>query len=733
MASLQDATGIYAASASVAAFITSHSIAQPFPYCWYGFSLDDASCVGQACDGKRPCNTCRKRHVNCYYGRDMDSETRGRPSRRRRARQAPKSPTCRDLSVRTEDTDNDAQQESPPRYDPGSNSHYVAMSGPEQVELHTKPWMLLDPTSRALFVGDSSALSYLFVIRTIVESVAGGSEFTEDPGRFKMSETPLTGSRVLRPPLELPDKKVAKMLVESYFLNTRGLLEIFDRRSIDMCLDLAYCTPKVWIHAPERCLLYLVLAIGLVMGPDCPTERERNIIDHLRSQDVRYDQMLFEEARISVPGLEDGDFWSIQALVLMSFYSLVVSKRNAAYAFCGMGVRSAYGLGLHRGHETDVIFSSDRQVLRRNVWRSLFVLDRFLATSLGRPLAISEQDCAEGAFSVPSRPSSASSSPSDPGSMDFGQLDAAVQACQVVGRILNDVYSKRSISTDAARPIADECKRWTPPFHFSHNVEFIGNDAADAIATLHARIFAYHAMVLLCRPFFLHLFVKKGKNELEQMHPGTKFFSELCVYESLRTIKLVQAAFGSGHLPRVNPFVLYFLFDATTIALSNEFIALHHELESVPLVSKALDIMAHWAHTDPQARELSGILHSFWQVVALRRQFVKYQYGCDSTGRGSLHSDCTRGSLECLVSCCHPSTDGIITPDSRRGSAADTHFWVTHHGASGALDPGAVSPMISPTNNLTPQSQSTTELAVSSQHGDYKMMKLEPSRGSPIT
>lgn len=37
MASLLDATGICSAFARVAAFITSHSIMQPFPNCWDGF------------------------------------------------------------------------------------------------------------------------------------------------------------------------------------------------------------------------------------------------------------------------------------------------------------------------------------------------------------------------------------------------------------------------------------------------------------------------------------------------------------------------------------------------------------------------------------------------------------------------------------------------------------------------------------------------------------------------
>ncbi|RSL54181.1 hypothetical protein CEP54_010039 [Fusarium duplospermum] len=42
MASPLDATSICSAFARVAAFITSHSIMQPFPNCWDGFQLDAA-------------------------------------------------------------------------------------------------------------------------------------------------------------------------------------------------------------------------------------------------------------------------------------------------------------------------------------------------------------------------------------------------------------------------------------------------------------------------------------------------------------------------------------------------------------------------------------------------------------------------------------------------------------------------------------------------------------------
>lgn len=35
-------------------------------------------------------------------------------------------------------------------------------------------------------------------------------------------------------------------------------------------------------------------------------------------------------------GFEDADFWSVQALLLMSVYMLTKTKRNAAYAYHGM-------------------------------------------------------------------------------------------------------------------------------------------------------------------------------------------------------------------------------------------------------------------------------------------------------------------------------------------------------------------------------------------------------------
>ena len=166
-------------------------------------------------------------------------------------------------------------------------------------------------------------------------------------------------------------------------------------------------------------------------------------------------------------GLEDADFWSVQALLLMTVFMLAKSKRNTAFALLGMAIRSAYALGLHR-EETLIIFSAEDQAVRRNVWRTLFVMDRFLSCSLGRPPGIAEEECSADILRAPNGP---------PATDDFGfpqafqggsnlvhtgsyGLEAAVRSCSVIGTILKKIYQERKVSTRLAQKIADICKEW---------------------------------------------------------------------------------------------------------------------------------------------------------------------------------------------------------------------------------------------------------------------------------
>lgn len=355
--------------------------------------------------------------------------------------------------------------------------------------------MLQDPTGRLrmlptfsicirflpmiVYVGDSATLSFLQLLRMMVENAVGPSPFTNDPRRHKIVEGQFSlppGTRYVlaqrkalciftdrhaRHTNLLPDQRTARVLVDAFFINTHGLLQIFERNQflerLDTCYSDPLCTEPTWL-----CILNLVFAIGLTMATPLSGSSEALIVEKLRSEHLDRAEVFYLNAKnLSDPmtGFEDQDFWSVQALLLMSVYMLAKSKRNTAFALLGMATRSAQALGLHR-EETLVIFGSEEQKARRNLWRSLFVIDRLLACLLGRPTAISETDCSGDSL----RPNEAHpQAPSlKPNFNETGEyaLEAAVRSCSAIGLILKKVYQQRKISTRLAQEIADICKTW---------------------------------------------------------------------------------------------------------------------------------------------------------------------------------------------------------------------------------------------------------------------------------
>lgn len=86
------------------------------------------------------------------------------------------------------------------------------------------------------------------------------------------------------------------------------------------------------------CHLFLVLALGLLLAAPAPASREAEVIQMQRSAQPDRAELFFRSARSMCDpgaGFEDADFWSIQALALMTIYMLIVSKRNTAYAYLG--------------------------------------------------------------------------------------------------------------------------------------------------------------------------------------------------------------------------------------------------------------------------------------------------------------------------------------------------------------------------------------------------------------
>ncbi|KAM0597330.1 hypothetical protein ACHAPH_005058 [Verticillium nonalfalfae] len=97
-------------------------------------------------------------------------------------------------------------------------------------------------------------------------------------------------------------------------------------------------------------------------------------------------------------------------------------------------------------------------------------------------------------------------------------------------------------------------------------------------------------------------------------------YCEACFAASTHTIDLVQQAYESNYLPQRNPFVLYFLFAASLIVLSNEFGSVYANPSYELLINNSITIMQYCAKSDPQANRLLYILNSFKAAVAHVRE-----------------------------------------------------------------------------------------------------------------
>lgn len=113
---------------------------------------------------------------------------------------------------------------------------------------------------------------------------------------------------------------------------------MFDETSFLEDLDAYYADP-LSMEQSWLCLLNLVLAIGLVLATPAPDTPEAHLIGNLRRKEPNQSDVFYHNAKHlndPVAAFENADFWSVQALMLVSTYMLCRSKRNAAYTYLGM-------------------------------------------------------------------------------------------------------------------------------------------------------------------------------------------------------------------------------------------------------------------------------------------------------------------------------------------------------------------------------------------------------------
>lgn len=205
---------------------------------------------------------------------------------------------------------------------------------------------------------------------------------------------------------------------------------------------------------------------------------------------------------------------------------------------------------------------------RRQVWRTLFILDRFISAALGRPPAIVEEDGSEDALEPPSMLPAADGVPplaSPPVPEGQAEFDDAVQVSRVTGVILKKFYAKRKVSAKVGQDIINDSKpRLLALQTFIErrlDANTVGQPGAGGggsggIAALHTNLLFLHCVILFSRPFFIYMFrLIEGRKKKLPRKVVDRWARE-CVMASYNTVRLIEQVYDTGILPHTNPFIV---------------------------------------------------------------------------------------------------------------------------------------------------------------------------------
>lgn len=402
--------------------------------------------------------------------------------------------------------------------------------------------------------------------------------------------------------LQLPSRALAGELMDIFELRVQPFSYVFHmddfRRMVDETYQSPVDCPRNWL-----CLIQLAFALTSVYKPEVDSGK------------------YFESALgLCQDSVEDGDFWMVQAYLLISLYYQLICKRNAFWIatgtllamhrlILGMAVRFAQALGFHRECVNQSLPPRER-LLRRRLWRTLYIHDRFHSAALGRPSAIKDGDWDD-------RESS------DNAEEDRLQVEMT-QIAHILGDICDEVYRRRTISSQAASTLARRLQQWSDNLPGNLSLHSLLRNKSLPSWSRHAlmRLHMAHlnAVILLSRPFFFFVVAAAVTSQTPSSLPprgnarGTVArLARACVLAASRSVEMVQTLFVDNARPARPPFLIYFMFLAGLILLLEAY--RDKSFLRNPSITSVKIIMRAYVDLDPSAKRFYHIFEDMETAI----------------------------------------------------------------------------------------------------------------------
>lgn len=501
------------------------------------------------CDGNIPCSYCtrRQRASTCHYS----------PQHRRRT-QVARTTVTPSPSAPGSDRLTRHHQSPGPRSSYSRQQSHTATPTPrvdtsqeaadDETEVPREARLLRDAQGKLIFIGDCAPLSFFQTVRQLVSSRVDANAFAQHVNRFSGSDSAISKPSHCQGSGTLPvlHRDTIPTAVAAYSSVTSGIVDLFCHTRVRD--DIALWASQTERHDVSSAVHFLVLAIGYQATHE---DLAVTYFDHARN--------------IALANLTGNlTVSTIQAFVLITVFMLGSCQTNGAFLFCGIAVRAAYSIGVHRT-EINARFGPETQRQRDRLWKSMRILDLFLSTSMGRPPATSDVDCTVSY-----------SAPDEDGQEAFDILNSSVQIFLIAEEIVVEVYSRKKISYQLtegiSRRLRDWSIRWLPKLKHviaSPPAEGNGTEVTGACQVLCSY---YYSVILVSRPFLMYELHKRlsdsraGQPTTQSGHSsGKSKLADACIDAASFMVEPVAELIDKGYLQGHVPLVVSWLFASSLV------------------------------------------------------------------------------------------------------------------------------------------------------------------------
>ncbi|KAM4060650.1 fungal specific transcription factor [Hirsutella rhossiliensis] len=182
------------------------------------------------------------------------------------------------------------------------------------------------------------------------------------------------------PTPELPPHAVVDRLLHSYCNSAHTMFPILHMPTFQAMVDDLYRLNPQRVSSAWMSLFFAVLAMGSLFSPEPPTTatfyRPADLLESARKMmDPWNNQHTLDTAR---------------ALVLITICLGEMNLKSAAWSWLGNAVRVGQDLGLYAESGSWPVVEGE---MRRRTWWTIYIVDRTMATEMGRPCLIDDADC----------------------------------------------------------------------------------------------------------------------------------------------------------------------------------------------------------------------------------------------------------------------------------------------------------------------------------------------------